>query len=348
MPGRLRAAAGRALPRPDRPRRRRRLPRRGDPRRDRPLRLRLRRGGARDPGRPAAHRRAVRVRRAHRRDRWSRRSRARAATTATPATTRRRSCCGWPRCGRSWREVRRDRPHLHAHARAPTRASPRRSGRRSATPARWSTSGAGTGNYEPPDREVTAVEPSAVMIAQRPAGRRAGRAGERRGAAVRGRQLRRRDGGAHAPPLERLARRDRGDAARRAGASSLLSWDPSFAAPAVDHRRLLPDRGRRGGRRSRASPTRRRAVRATRVTPSRSRTTARTASTAPTGGARTPTSTPRCAPASRCWPSAPPEELAPGLARLRGGPAQSGAWAERHADLLERDELDLGYRLLVA
>ena len=29
--------------------------------------------------------------------------------------------------------------------------------------------GAGTGNYEPPDRDVTAVEPSAVMIAQRPA-----------------------------------------------------------------------------------------------------------------------------------------------------------------------------------
>ncbi len=30
--------------------------------------------------------------------------------------------------------------------------------------------GAGTGSYEPPDREVLAVEPSAVMIAQRPAG----------------------------------------------------------------------------------------------------------------------------------------------------------------------------------
>jgi SAM-dependent methyltransferase len=30
--------------------------------------------------------------------------------------------------------------------------------------------GAGTGSYEPSDREVTAVEPSAVMIAQRPAG----------------------------------------------------------------------------------------------------------------------------------------------------------------------------------
>ncbi len=30
--------------------------------------------------------------------------------------------------------------------------------------------GAGTGSYEPHDREVTAVEPSAVMRAQRPAG----------------------------------------------------------------------------------------------------------------------------------------------------------------------------------
>ena len=30
--------------------------------------------------------------------------------------------------------------------------------------------GAGTGNYEPPDREVVGVEPSTVMIAQRPSG----------------------------------------------------------------------------------------------------------------------------------------------------------------------------------
>src|SRR6187200_1131527 len=30
--------------------------------------------------------------------------------------------------------------------------------------------GAGTGSYEPPDRDVTAVEPSATMRAQRPAG----------------------------------------------------------------------------------------------------------------------------------------------------------------------------------
>ena len=39
-------------------------------------------------------------------------------------------------------------------------------------------------------------------------------------------------------------------------------------------------------------------------------------------------------------------ELAEGLARLRAD-LDSGAWARRHADLLQRDELDLGYRLLV-
>jgi SAM-dependent methyltransferase len=39
------------------------------------------------------------------------------------------------------------------------------------------------------------------------------------------------------------------------------------------------------------------------------------------------------------------QELAEGLARLRAD-LESGTWARRHADLLERDELDLGYRLL--
>jgi hypothetical protein len=41
------------------------------------------------------------------------------------------------------------------------------------------------------------------------------------------------------------------------------------------------------------------------------------------------------------------DELAPGLARLEQD-LRSGAWAARHADLLDREELDLGYRLLVA
>ena len=44
-------------------------------------------------------------------------------------------------------------------------------GGRSGTPTVLNV-GAGTGSYEPADREVTAVEPSELMISQRPAGRR--------------------------------------------------------------------------------------------------------------------------------------------------------------------------------
>jgi hypothetical protein len=43
---------------------------------------------------------------------------------------------------------------------------------------------------------------------------------------------------------------------------------------------------------------------------------------------------------------ADPSVIARGVARLRDDLA-SGAWHERHADLMERDSVDLGYRLLV-
>ncbi len=42
----------------------------------------------------------------------------------------------------------------------------------------------------------------------------------------------------------------------------------------------------------------------------------------------------------------PADAVAAGLERLDGDLA-SGAWRDRHADLLERDELDAGYRLIV-
>ena len=51
-----------------------------------------------------------------------------------------------------------------------TRGSRRRSSAGSVSARSVLNVGAGTGSYEPGDREVTAVEPSAVMIAQRPAG----------------------------------------------------------------------------------------------------------------------------------------------------------------------------------
>ena len=41
------------------------------------------------------------------------------------------------------------------------------------------------------------------------------------------------------------------------------------------------------------------------------------------------------------------DQLGPGLERLRADLA-SGAWTERYADLLTRQELDVGYRLVVA
>lgn len=65
----------------------------------------------------------------------------------------------YDRIGRTYGEARREDPRIAA-------AVERGLGRA------WSVVnvGAGTGSYEPRDREVTAIEPSAVMIAQRPAG----------------------------------------------------------------------------------------------------------------------------------------------------------------------------------
>jgi SAM-dependent methyltransferase len=205
--------------------------------------------------------------------------------------------------------------------------------------------GAGTGNYEPADREVTAVEPSEVMIAQR---------------------------SPDAAPVVQAAAEslpfedDSFDAAmavltihhwsdwragieemrRVAGRVVVFSWDPSFVRrlwitaeylPLVaDEETTFPSLADQVG-----------AVRATSVT------------TVPIPhdcvdgfyGAhwRRPEAylDPEVRAGISVLASRAPEQLAPGLERLRED-LESGAWAERHADLLEREELDLGYRLLVA
>ena len=206
--------------------------------------------------------------------------------------------------------------------------------------------GAGTGSYEPPDREVTAVEPSAVMIAQRPAGA---------APAVQA--------SAEDLPFEDASfdaamailtlhhwtdwRRGIDELRRVAGRVVVLSWDPSFAGrlwisadyfpELIDEDvRLFPSLADQAG-----------AVRATRVT----------AVPIPHDcqdgfyGAHWRRPEAYLDPVVRAGISTlakrTPEELAPGLARLEDD-LRTGAWAERHGDLLERDELDLGYRLLVS
>ena len=205
--------------------------------------------------------------------------------------------------------------------------------------------GAGTGNYEPPDREVTAVEPSAVMIAQR---------SPEAAPAIQG--------SAEALPFEDASfdaamavltlhhwgdwRAELEELRRVARRVVVFSWDPSFAGRLwisaeyfpqlidedVEHFPSLADQAG--------------ALRALRVT----------AVPIPHDcrdgfyGAHWRRPEAYLDPAVRAGISTlakrSEDELAEGLARLRAD-LDSGAWARRHADLLERETLDLGYRLLV-
>jgi hypothetical protein len=74
--------------------------------------------------------------------------------------------------------------------------------------------GAGTGSYEPTDRTVVAVEPSAEMRAQRDPALPPAIDATRREAALRRRELRRRPGRLHRAPLARSRGGPGRDAAR--------------------------------------------------------------------------------------------------------------------------------------
>lgn len=205
--------------------------------------------------------------------------------------------------------------------------------------------GAGAGSYEPPDRDVTAVEPSEVMIAQRP-----------------------RDA---APAVQASAEDlpfedDAFDAAMavltlhhwsdwRAGCAELrrvarervavLSWDPTYRSALWLIPEYFPDltRGVAEGFPSLAEQAAELQAEVE-VVP------------VPWDCAdgffsafwRRPEA--YLDPAVRAGistMSGRDEELAPGIARLERD-LRSGEWARRHAGLLELDELDLGYRLLMA
>ena len=205
--------------------------------------------------------------------------------------------------------------------------------------------GAGTGNYEPPDREVTAVEPSAVMIAQR--------APDAAPVVQASAEALPFDDGSFDAAMAVLTihhwtdwRAGIEEMRRVARRVVLFSWDPSFAArlwisaeyfpQVIEEEAAFPSLADQAG-----------AVRATRVT----------AVPIPHDcrdgfyGAYWRHPEAYLDPLVRAGISTlakrSPGELDPGLARLADD-LRTGAWAERHADLLELDELDLGYRLLVS
>jgi SAM-dependent methyltransferase len=205
--------------------------------------------------------------------------------------------------------------------------------------------GAGTGSYEPPDREVTAVEPSEVMIAQRPPDAAPAVQASAEALPFADASF---DAAMAVLTLHHWTdwRRGMQELRRVAGRAVVLSWDPAFAGrlwisaeyfpELIDEDvRLFPSLADQAGE-----------LRATRVT----------AVPVPHDcrdgfyGAHWRHPEAYLDPDVRAGISTmakrAPEELAPGLQRLEED-LRSGAWAERHADLLARDELDLGYRLLV-
>jgi SAM-dependent methyltransferase len=207
--------------------------------------------------------------------------------------------------------------------------------------------GAGAGSYEPPDRDVTAVEPSAVMIAQRPPGAAPAVQASAEAlpfadasfdAAMAVLTIHHwSDFPAGAAELRRVAR-DR---------IVVLSWDPTYAGRFWLSAEYFPEAWRREDVADFPSLAEQAAA---------------------FGDAdvevmevpwdcrdgffssfwRRPEA--YLDPAVRAGISTlakrSDEELAEGIARLRAD-LDSGAWARRHADLLERETLDLGYRLLV-
>ena len=205
--------------------------------------------------------------------------------------------------------------------------------------------GAGTGNYEPPDREVTAVEPSAVMIAQRPPGAAPA-------VQASAEDLPFEDGSFDAAMAVLTIhhwtdwRRGIEELRRVARRVVVFTWDPTFVRrlwitaeyfPFVaDEEATFPSLADQVG-----------AVRATRVTMVPIPHDCEDGFYGAYWQRPEAYLDPEVRAGVSVLASRSPEELAPGLAQLEED-LRTGAWAERHADLLEREALDLGYRLLVA
>lgn len=249
------------------------------------------------------------------------------ASGAAPATAT------YDRIGFGYRQVRRPDPRLAVLI------------RRALAGARTIVNvGAGTGSYEPAGADVTAVDPSHVMLDQHP-GRRKVLAGAENlpfeddafDAAMAVMTVH------HWPDL----RRGLGELRRVSRRQAVFTWDPHHVPELWLVEEYLPEIRRLEHGRFTSLSTVAEALGAHTVLPF----------PVPhdfTDGFqiaywRRPEAylDPVVRRASSTFAQLPPSVVEPAIARLRRDLA-SGAWHRRHADLLNRDCVDYGYRLLVA
>jgi len=203
--------------------------------------------------------------------------------------------------------------------------------------------GAGAGAYEPCDRAVTAVEPSAVMRAQRPSG--AAPCIDARAEAL---PFANRSFDATLAVLsdhhwsDRLAGlRELRRVGRRA---VVFQWDPAFREAFWLAREHLPSFAR-GVEGSFAAV--KQALGATRVVPVPIPHDCRDGFLMAYWRRPEAYLDPLVRANISVFALLPPAEVDAMVASLRAD-LESGEWERRNADLLERDELDLGYRILIA
>ena len=207
--------------------------------------------------------------------------------------------------------------------------------------------GAGTGSYEPPDRDVTAVEPSAVMIAQRPPDAAPAVQASAEALPFDDASF---DAAMAVLTIHHWSDFPTGAAELRRVARDrvvVLSWDPTYAGRFWLSAEYFPEAWRTEDVADFPSLAEQAAafgdadVEVVEV-PWDCRDGFFSSFWRRPGAYLDP--------AVRAGISTlakrSEDELAEGLARLRAD-LESGAWARRHADLLEHDQLDLGYRLLV-
>lgn len=207
--------------------------------------------------------------------------------------------------------------------------------------------GAGAGSYEPRDREVIAIEPSPVMIAQRPPGAAPARQGvaedlplgdDSVDAAMGVLTIHHwRDLAAGLAEMRRVARRR----------IALLTIDAEVVARTWVVSEYFPEAGEIDRRVLPSMATLRALLPGARIDPLPVPRGCRDGFTIALWDRPEMLLDPEVRRASSIWHLMPEEATERGVARLRAD-LESGRWDERHGQLRTRPELDIGLRLVVA